>query len=98
MAFGRGLLEGKLLSIGSLAAMRQAQATASGGDTGYGLGWKLSDDSDEIFHGGSSVGGSAYLLVRLDSGTVVALATNVGRWSKPRHELAQKLADWAEAQ
>ncbi len=97
VSFGRALVEGKLVSKESWAAMRQPQTTSSGEDTGYGLGWRLSDEPGEIFHGRSSVGGSAYLLIRVDSGTVVALATNVGRWTEPRHELARRLADWAES-
>lgn len=67
------------------------------GEIAYGLGWRLSDEPGEVFHGGSSVGGSAYLYVRVETGTIVAIATNVDRWTKPRHELARALADWAES-
>jgi hypothetical protein len=78
--------------------MSQPQRNLSGENVGYGLGWNVSDEPGELFHGGTSVGGSAYLLLHVDSGIVVAVATNVDRWTEPRHDLALQLAAWAEAQ
>lgn len=98
VAFARALLEGRLIGAASWAAMREQQATETGESTGYGLGWRLSEESGVVFHGGTSVGGSAYLWIDVESGTAVALATNVDRWTEPRHDLARKLADWSEAQ
>lgn len=97
VAFGSALLNGELLKKETWATMLEHQKTRVGADVAYGLGWRLSDRPGEVFHGGTSVGGSAYLYIRLDTGTVVALATNVDRWTEPRHELARTLADWAES-
>lgn len=98
VAFGNALLDGRLIGKQTLAAMGERQKTRAGEDVSYGLGWRLSERPGELFHGGTSVGGSAYLYLRVDSGTVVAFATNVDRWTEPRHELARALADWAESQ
>jgi CubicO group peptidase (beta-lactamase class C family) len=97
VALGTALFQGKLLDQETWIAMIDRQKTRSGEDVDYGLGWRRSDKAGEVFHGGTSVGGSAYLYVRVDTGTVVALATNVDRWTEPRHELARSLADWAES-
>ena len=98
VAFGQALLDGRLLKKETLAAMSKRQTTRAGEDVSYGLGWRLSDPSGELFHGGTSVGGSAYLYLRVNTGTVVAFATNVDRWTEPRHEFARALADWPETQ
>jgi len=76
----------------------QQQKTRAGTDVSYGLGLRLADQPGEVFHGGTAVGGSAYLYIRVGAGTVVAFATNVDRWTEPRHQLARSLADWAESQ
>jgi serine beta-lactamase-like protein LACTB len=98
VAFGSALLNGELLKRETWAAMIEHQKTRAGADLAYGLGLRLSDRPGEVFHGGTAVGGSAYLYIRVDTGTVVALATNVDRWTESRHELARTLADWAESQ
>lgn len=93
VAFGSALLGGRLVNPAALQTMWEAQHTAKGKVTPYGLGWRVSEDSNEVFHGGTSVGGSAYLYIRRDRKLVVALATNVEFWTEPRHELARRLAD-----
>lgn len=98
VAFGSALLDGRLLENETLATASARQKTRSGEEIPYGLGWRLSELPGELFHGGTSVGGSAYLYLRVKTGTVVAFATNVDRWTEPRHELARALADWAESQ
>lgn len=97
VAFGSALLDGRLLKKETLAAMSARQKTRSGESLPYSLGWRLSELPGELFHGGTSVGGSAYLYIRVNTGTVVAFATNVDRWTEPRHDLARVLADWAES-
>jgi len=97
VAFGIALLDGKLLGAETWEAMVTRRETRGGETFAYAAGWRLSDRPGEIFHGGTSVGGSAYLYIRTGSRTVVAFATNVDRWTEPRHELAQALADWAES-
>jgi CubicO group peptidase (beta-lactamase class C family) len=90
--FAQALLAGQLVSAASLDRMWEVQRTAGGEPTGYGLGWRLAEGGCAVYHGGSSVGGSAYLYIRPDSKTVVAFATNLELWDEPRHELAIALA------
>lgn len=90
--FGAALLQGELLGTDSLENLWSSQSTASGESTGAGLGWKLSESGDEVFHGGTTVGGSAYFYIQPDQGVVVAFATNLSLWTKGRHEFAQQLA------
>lgn len=91
--FGSALLAGELVSPAGLEAMWKAQPTAQGEATPYGLGWRVSDDPREVSHGGTSVGGSAYLYLRPDDRLVVAFATNLELWTEPRHQLARRLAE-----
>jgi CubicO group peptidase (beta-lactamase class C family) len=90
--FVRALLEGRILPAASLEAMWTEQRTDDGKPTGYALGWRVGAGGNEVFHGGSSVGGSAYLYVDRVRGVIVALATNASRWDEPRHALARALA------
>jgi serine beta-lactamase-like protein LACTB, mitochondrial len=92
VAFGNALLAGRLVGSELLEAAWSHQSTADGTATAYGLGWHLSDDPDEIDHGGTSVGGSAYLYLRRDTRVVVAFTTNLELWTEPRQELARQLA------
>ena len=91
--FGAFLLEGELLSTSSRQAMWQIQRTAAGEPTGSALGWSSSDDGSEIFHGGTTVGGTAYLYLRPADRVVVAFTTNLSLWTEGRQELARKVAD-----
>jgi CubicO group peptidase (beta-lactamase class C family) len=93
--FAQALLAGELLSTETLGRMWEPGRTAEGEVTGHGLGWRLGEDACEVYHGGSSVGGSAYLYLRPGSRTVVAFATNLELWDEPRHELATRFADVA---
>lgn len=97
-AFGAALQEGKLIAPETWEAMITPQKTSSGETTAYGLGWRLSGEPGEVFHGGTSVGGSALLYIRAGTGTVVALAANIDGWPEARRlETARALADWAES-
>lgn len=93
--FGIALLTGRILSPASLETMWSMQKTPAGEPTGAGLGWSVSEDGSEVFHGGTTVGGTAYLYIRPRDQIVVAFATNLSLWTDGRHELAQKLADLA---
>ena len=93
VAFGNALLEGKLVPPGTLEEMWQGRHTAGGEATSYGLGWRVSDDGKVAYHGGTSVGSSAYLYIRRDRGIVVAFATNLQLWTEARDGLAQELAE-----
>ena len=96
VAFGSALIAGKLVSPATLQTMWEAQHTVEGQATQYGLGWRVSNEQNEVFHGGASVGGSAYVYVRPDKNLVVAFATNMELWTEPRHELARRLAEAVE--
>jgi len=91
--FGNTLLEGKLINLNSLEALWESQKNSNGVSTNYGLGWRVSEDQNEVFHGGSSTGGESYLYIQRDKKIVVAFMTNSDGWSKPRHKLAQQLAE-----
>ena len=61
------------------------QRLASGAATTVGIGWRIGNDSlgrPFYHHGGSSNGGSAFLLVYPRERLVVAMASNAfGQWS-----------------
>jgi serine beta-lactamase-like protein LACTB, mitochondrial len=95
--FGAALLAGELVGGDARAAMWAPRTTAGGEQTGYGLGWSLGQRADpEVFHGGNSVGATAYLYLRPHQRLVVAFATNLELWNQRRHELARRLADLAD--
>ena len=91
--FGNALLEGRLLSQASRQAMWSRQQTSGGVSTGNGLSWTVSADGRELSHGGTTVGGSAYLYLRPEDRVVVAFATNLSLWTEGRHDLARRIAD-----
>lgn len=95
--FGNALLEGQLLSEASRRAMWSVQQTSGGASTGSGLGWTVSADGKELSHGGTTVGGSAFLYLRPEDRVVVAFATNLSLWTEGRLELARRLADLARS-
>ena len=94
--FGAALQSGKLTNTDTLAQIFTRQRTKSGQDPRFGLGWFLSSRNGEVeaAHGGKHFGTSTMLYLRVDSGIVVALLTNLQDVSAPfTHALAQKIAD-----
>jgi len=91
--FANALIAGKLLPESARRMMWTVQRTAAGEPTGHGLGWTISKDGSEISHGGTTIGGSAYLYLRPADGIVVAFVTNLSLWTEGREELASRLAD-----
>jgi CubicO group peptidase (beta-lactamase class C family) len=83
---GRAMLAPGLLSQASLQTMFTPQRLNSGATTSVGIGWRIGHDSagrQYFHHGGSSNGGSAFLLVFPAEQVVVALASNaLGQWSE----------------
>lgn len=76
---GWSVLAAGLLTDRSLATMLTPQRLASGLPTAVGVGWRVSTDSagrPYVHHGGSSNGGSAFLLVYPQEQLVVAMASN----------------------
>lgn len=93
--FANTLLSGNILNRDSLKEMWEEQLTKDGQKTQYTLGWRVSEDYTEFYHGGSSAGGTAYLYVVPEKELVVAFATNTGsgQWSSSRHEFVQQIAE-----
>lgn len=95
--FGAAVLNGQLLDPAARQTMVSRQRMADGSDNpqAYALGWRhhktihiLGEDSpvDVIHHGGTSVGGAAFLLLVPEYDIVVAYLTN-GRTETIRGEL-----------
>ena len=77
--FGMGLMRGGLLAPPTLETLWTSQRLRNGQATGYGIGWSVGRDYDGrrvIDHGGSSIGGRAFLLLFPDDGVVVAMLAN----------------------
>ena len=76
---GRAVLHPGLLTAASLRLLVTPQQLRSGAATSVGLAWRVSADSaghTYWHHGGTSNGGSAFLLVYPARGLVVAIASN----------------------
>jgi CubicO group peptidase (beta-lactamase class C family) len=84
---GQSVLAPGLLDARSLEVTLTPQRLASGAPTNTGIGWRIGSDSIDgpyVHHGGSSNGGSAFLLVLPRQQLVVAMASNAfGQWSTP---------------
>ncbi|WP_165769894.1 serine hydrolase domain-containing protein [Flagellimonas pacifica] len=90
--FGNALLNHTLLKNATLKKMWKEQKTSTGESTNYALGWRISNDKKEIFHGGSSVGGKSFLLIIPKEQIVVAFTTNSSSFSTSRLKFAQQIA------
>lgn len=92
--FASGLAAGRLVSAAMVDAIFTPMTTAAGEGTGYGMGWRPRTDREGrpvVRHGGSSVGGRAFLILWPDHGLAIALLVNAG--SAPVfHQEAQTLA------
>jgi len=73
---GNAHLLSTFLKLSSLKLMFTSQMTSAGKPTHYGLGWFIGRDI--VYHGGDSFGGTAILLLRPATRTVVALTANGG--------------------
>jgi serine beta-lactamase-like protein LACTB, mitochondrial len=78
--FGAALTGGRLVSAKTAQLMFTSQRTTGGEDTGYGLGFEVHRSPFGVFvgHTGAVAGGTAALLIHVNTGTVLALATNLG--------------------
>ena len=83
--FGMGINSGKLLKPGTIQLLQTPQRLASGGETGYGLGWELETHplagppTRMAGHGskGEFIGGTTYLMTFPERGLVVAVMANI---------------------
>ncbi len=85
--FGSAHLAAGFLRASTLDLLFTSQETSSGEDTGYGIGWQIAvTDFGEgrnyrtLFHGGSSVGGRAILMLVPDADLVMAALVNFDRF------------------
>jgi serine beta-lactamase-like protein LACTB, mitochondrial len=78
--FGLALIEGDLVSMRTRDGMFRSGRTSTGEETGYGLGFEVRPSPFGLFvgHTGAVAGGTAALLIHVQSGTVLALTTNLG--------------------
>lgn len=90
--FGNALLDHTLLKRATLKKMWEEQKTSTDESTNYALGWRISNDKKEIFHGGSSAGGKSFLLIVPKEQLVVAFTTNSSSFSTSRLKFAQQIA------
>ncbi|MDA1077159.1 MAG: serine hydrolase [Proteobacteria bacterium] len=82
VAFGNGLLDNKLLSAQTTALLWTPQKLANGEDNPqrYGMGFRIhNSENGQVYvsHGGSSVGGTTYLLILPLARVVVAVTSNI---------------------
>jgi CubicO group peptidase (beta-lactamase class C family) len=76
--FGDAMLQGSLLRPATVNVLWEIQKTASGEETGYGLGWQSSplEGHRQIGHDGSHVGCTSRLMNFPDDDLVLAMLTN----------------------
>jgi CubicO group peptidase (beta-lactamase class C family) len=74
--FGNAHLQQSFLKLPSLKLLFTSQMTSARKPTHYGIGWFVGRDI--VYHGGDSFGGTAILLLRPASRTVVAVTANGG--------------------
>jgi serine beta-lactamase-like protein LACTB len=83
--FGMGINSGKLLKPGTIQLLQTPQRLASGGETGYGLGWDLEtlplagQPTRMAGHGSKEdfIGATTYLMTFPERGLVVAVMANI---------------------
>jgi CubicO group peptidase (beta-lactamase class C family) len=78
--FGIALTRGALVRPETAAMMFRSQRTRAGEETGYGLGFEVHPSPFGLFvgHTGAVVGGTAALIIHVETRTVFALTTNLG--------------------
>jgi D-alanyl-D-alanine carboxypeptidase len=75
------LLQGRIVSLRSVALMRDASSTSAGKSTGYGMGWYIDTEKghERIWHNGATFGSSAMnATFPSDKEIIVVLDNNVG--------------------
>ncbi|MEO1528927.1 MAG: serine hydrolase [Planctomycetota bacterium] len=94
--FAQAMHRGTLLEDSTRRQMWTRQKTTSGEETRYGLGWNVGRSAVHpiVSHGGSQSGTSTYLLLNSQSGTCVAIMSNLQRLSL--RSLAVSIAELVE--
>lgn len=73
-------LQGDLLEVETVEMLWTPQATNDGESTGYGIGWKVRTEGPEVIqaaHDGSSIGGTAILILRPQENAAIAIMGNM---------------------
>jgi CubicO group peptidase (beta-lactamase class C family) len=97
--FGLALLSGRLLTRADVDRMLTPQRLRDGGSTRFGLGLAVGRRGGrrEASHLGGQEQVSTVLYLRPDSGTVVAILTNLEKIQSHLLDLARRVCDLAEA-
>ncbi|MEO8001591.1 MAG: serine hydrolase domain-containing protein, partial [Arenimonas sp.] len=78
--FGLAHMNSQLVSPDIRSMLWTEQKTSDGKPTGYGIGWRIESNWDKghqwIGHGGGSIGGTTSMWLLVDSGLVIAIASN----------------------
>ncbi len=77
--FASAHLSNRFLKAATIKMMWTSQVTASGEQTGYGIGWSMRTDDlgrQVIQHNGGSVGGTTNMRIYPDDALVIAVITN----------------------
>jgi len=90
--FDIALNQGKLLRADTLERMYTSARLNNGNQTGYGLGWMVSQQGSRQFvaHSGGAMGGTTYLLREPRARTAAVILTNLDNVPRLR-ELAEQL-------
>lgn len=96
--FAKGVLDGRLVSASTQAAMWTPQKTADGKPTGYGLGFMVADADGQlrIAHSGSQEKARTWLAIWPQEQRGIVVMTN-SEWVDPRPYAAAALAAWESA-
>lgn len=87
--FGDGVLHARLVSAAGRDALWTRTILDDGQKIGYALGWRVSNDGNEIHHTGSQQGAQSVLTIVRDQDLVIAVLTNTNG-TKPQ-ELVPRL-------
>ena len=80
--FGRMILEGTYLSDETMSEAWKPYVLNDGGETNYGLGWRVGRDKKDrlwVGHGGGSVGGSSMFVIYPEENLIVVTLVNLTR-------------------
>ncbi len=78
--FGLAHMNDRLVSPAMRKLLWAEQKTNAGEGTGYGIGWRIVVDDEGnrwVGHGGGSIGGTTSLWLLPETGTVIAMASNL---------------------
>jgi serine beta-lactamase-like protein LACTB len=93
--FGTAHLQPGFLKADTLGLLFTSQRTAGGTETGVGIGWQLSRDTDgrvNVHHNGNMQGCRALILIYPNEGLVIAMLTNLGGRPAYPEERAREIA------